>query len=157
MKKYLITIDDTAFEMHSSEAEELDVIAQGNAQYHVIADQKAYQTEILKENGKNLIIKINGNHYSVVISDSYDQMVKEMGLLSASTQKLNEVVAPMPGLIMNLKVSPGQSIVKDDQLLVLSAMKMENIILAAGEGIVKSINVKEGDAVEKGQVIIEME
>ena len=63
----------------------------------------------------------------------------------------------MPGLIIDILVKEGQAIQKGDQLLILEAMKMENVIKAEGEGIVKSILTEKSKAVDKGQVIIEME
>ena len=63
----------------------------------------------------------------------------------------------MPGLIMSVLVKVGQEIEAGTPLLVLSAMKMENQILAQGAGTIKSIEVNVGDAVDKGQLIIEME
>ncbi|MCL4128829.1 UNVERIFIED_CONTAM: hypothetical protein GTU68_035446 [Idotea baltica] len=63
----------------------------------------------------------------------------------------------MPGLIIDILVSEGQTVEKGTPLAVLSAMKMENVLLSEGEGIVKSVKVKKDDAVEKGQMIIEME
>jgi len=80
-----------------------------------------------------------------------------MGLLTSTSQKINSVKAPMPGLIIDVMVAEGQTVSEGTPLLVLSAMKMENIILSQGAGIVKSIAVKKDDSVEKGQLIIEME
>ena len=106
---------------------------------------------------KTISLSINGNTYDVKLEDEYDQQVNKMGLLAVSVQKMNALKAPMPGLIVDVMVKVGQEIVEGTPLLVLSAMKMENVILAQGEGIIKSIEVKKDDAVEKGQLIIEME
>ncbi len=157
MGHYLVTVSDTPIEVNTDTLDQLDAISQGNNSYHVIADQKAYRAKVLDAKGKQLSVNVNGNLYEVTIADANDQMVKAMGLLEASAQKINDVQAPMPGLIVSIKVSPGQTNAKDDKLIELSAMKMENLNHAAGEGVVKSIHVKEGDAVDKGQVIIEME
>jgi biotin carboxyl carrier protein len=63
----------------------------------------------------------------------------------------------MPGLVLNILVSPGQAVQKGDPLIILEAMKMENVIKAAGEGHIKAINVLKGAAVEKGQLLLELE
>jgi biotin carboxyl carrier protein len=60
----------------------------------------------------------------------------------------------MPGLVLAISVEVGQAVKKDDALLILEAMKMENVIKSQGEGVVKQIAVKAGDAVEKGHVMI---
>ena len=78
-----------------------------------------------------------------------------MGMSAVATGKINNIKAPMPGLIIDLKVKIGDSVKTGDQLLILEAMKMENILKAQGEGIVKNVKVKKGDSVEKGQVLIE--
>jgi biotin carboxyl carrier protein len=63
----------------------------------------------------------------------------------------------MPGMVLRLHVNEGDKIKKGDPLLVLEAMKMENIIKAAGDGVVKKINISEKTAVEKNQVLIVMD
>jgi biotin carboxyl carrier protein len=74
-----------------------------------------------------------------------------------NNQKVNEVKAPMPGLVLNILVEPGQEISKGDGLFVLEAMKMENIIKSPTDAIVKSIEVEKGIAVEKNQVLVKFE
>jgi biotin carboxyl carrier protein len=63
----------------------------------------------------------------------------------------------MPGMILKVLVEPGQLINKGDGLLILEAMKMENVLKASGTATVKSIKVDERTAVEKGAVLIELE
>ena len=60
----------------------------------------------------------------------------------------------MPGLVIDLKVKAGDVVKAGDPLLILEAMKMENILKAAGDATVKNVTVKKGDSVEKGQVLI---
>jgi biotin carboxyl carrier protein len=159
MPNYLITVNEEEVLCNSKDAESLDSIIVNAQTLHVLDNNTAFQVEIRHADYLNKIItlSVNGNIYEVKLEDEYDQQLKKMGLLAVTTQKLNEVKAPMPGLIVDVMVEIGQEIVEGTPLLVLSAMKMENIILAQGEGIVKSIEVKKDDAVEKGQVIIEME
>ncbi len=65
----------------------------------------------------------------------------------------NSVTAPMPGTILNIKVSQGQSVKKGDVICVLEAMKMENDIPAPADGVVASINVQKGSSVNAGDLI----
>lgn len=159
MSNYLITVNEEELEFKTSDADSLDSIAVNAQTLHVLDNNTAFEVEIHHADylNKTISLSVNGNIYEVKLEDEYDQQIKRMGLLAVTTQKLNEVKAPMPGLIVDVMVEVGEEIVEGTPLLVLSAMKMENIILAQGEGIIKSIEVKKDDAVEKGQVIIEME
>jgi biotin carboxyl carrier protein len=72
------------------------------------------------------------------------------------TKQINAIKAPMPGLILEISVV-GQTVKENDSLLILEAMKMENSFLSPRDGIIKSISVILGDAVDKGQLLIEFE
>lgn len=61
--------------------------------------------------------------------------------------------APLPGTVLDIKVSAGQNVKKGDILFVLEAMKMENEILAAHDGVISSVNVEKGAAVNSGDVL----
>ncbi len=65
-----------------------------------------------------------------------------------------KIESPMPGTILDIKVSAGTSVTSGQVLCVLEAMKMENDIVAPQDGTVASINVNKGDSVEAGQLII---
>ncbi|MEJ0056943.1 MAG: acetyl-CoA carboxylase biotin carboxyl carrier protein subunit [Bacteroidota bacterium] len=87
--------------------------------------------------------------------DKFDILLEKMGMNASAAGKVNVIKAPMPGLIIDLRVKAGDTVNAGDPLLVLEAMKMENIIKAPGEGVVKQVKVKKGDTVEKGQLLIE--
>jgi len=65
--------------------------------------------------------------------------------------------APMPGKVIAVKVAPGDTVVKGDELLVVEAMKMENAIRAPRDGRVKSVSARVGDMVSPGVVLVELE
>jgi biotin carboxyl carrier protein len=118
---------------------------------------RRYEALILKCDAekKNVVLKINGNKYTVELKDQYDELLEKLGMDSSSDLKVNKVKAPMPGLVLDVCVSEGTEVKKGDALLVLEAMKMENILKSPGEGTVKKIIVKKGTAVEKNQVLME--
>ena len=66
------------------------------------------------------------------------------------------IKAPMPGNILDVKVSQGQSVKKGDVLLVLEAMKMENEIMAPRDGVVASVNVSKGATVGTGDMLLSL-
>jgi biotin carboxyl carrier protein len=59
-------------------------------------------------------------------------------------------LAPMPGKIIDIKVSPGQTVAKNDVVLILEAMKMENEIVAESAGTIAALHVAKGDMVNPG-------
>ncbi|MRI00703.1 biotin/lipoyl-binding protein [Kriegella sp. EG-1] len=156
---YAVSVNNVNIKLSPEEIEILDLIEDGSNAFHVICENQSYSIHVERANfsKKKLTLFVNGNKYEIDIADSLDQMVKEMGLLTTIVEKVNEITAPMPGLIIDILISEGQAVEKGTPLAVLSAMKMENVLLSEGEGIVKSVRVKKDDAVEKGQIIIEME
>lgn len=159
MSKYFLQVDGEEQTLQESDLLSLNMIATSNNQFHVLQNGKAFHVEVLETNfqDKTLTLEINGNKHHVNIEDEYDHLVKEMGLSANVSQKISSIKAPMPGLILDILVETGQEIEKGTQLVILEAMKMENVLKSEGEGIVKSIEVSKGNAVEKGQVLIEME
>lgn len=156
---YKITIDDQEFNLTKTDAGNIDATNLGNGQLHVLQNNKAYNCELVDTDldNKTLTVIVNGNKYELKIEDEYDLLVKKMGLSIVSSQKISNIKAPMPGLIIDVLVEPGQTIEKGTPLLVLEAMKMENVLKAEGEGVVKSIEISKAQAVDKGQILIEME
>jgi biotin carboxyl carrier protein len=134
-----------------------DVVEVADQYFHILLDQKGYKAELVKADyaTKTFQIKVNGRIYPVELKDKFDLLLEKMGLNAAASQKVNSIKAPMPGLIIDLKVKNGDVVKAGDPLLILEAMKMENIIKAPAEATVKNLKVKKGDSVEKNQVLIE--
>ncbi|PSJ71874.1 acetyl-CoA carboxylase biotin carboxyl carrier protein subunit [Sphingobacteriales bacterium UPWRP_1] len=142
-----------------SDLNQLDILPLNNGNFHVIKNNKSFQVAVLKAEPetKTLILSVNGNQYTVSLQDKMDLLFEKMGLVTGKGIKINDLKAPMPGLVLDVKASVGQQIHKGDPLLVLEAMKMENVLKAQGDAIIKSIEVKKGDAVEKGSVLIKFQ
>jgi biotin carboxyl carrier protein len=136
-----------------------DLIEVHDGSFHLILNNKSYNLEVVDFNKKEktIIVKVNGNNYPLILKDKFDLLLEKMGLEDLATTKISEVKAPMPGLVLDILVEPGNEIEKGDTLLVLEAMKMENSIKSPTEGTVKSVAVEKGIAVEKNTVLIEFE
>lgn len=134
-----------------------DVAEIGPRSFHIIRNGKSYNAEVIKADipTKTFSIRINGRIYQVALKDRFDMLLEKMGMNNSGAGKINTVKAPMPGLIIDLKVKPGDKVKAGDALLILEAMKMENILKSPGEATVKSVNIKKGESVEKGQLLIE--
>ena len=125
--------------------------------FHILYNNKSFRAEIVKADPstKTFQVKVNGVVQTVAVKDKFDILLEKMGMTSVNTAKVNHVKAPMPGLIIDLKVAVGDQVNAGDALLILEAMKMENILKSPGPGVVKNVKVKKGDSVEKGQILIE--
>lgn len=159
-KKFRINVNETyQFSIDEQQVSDMNCISDETNMYHIINDDKAYKAKIMHSDfqNKSYTICINGNSYSVAIKDELDELIKELGLSIKGKQVDSNIKAPMPGLILEIRVKSGQEVKEGDPLLVLEAMKMENIILAPNDGIIKSVAVKKGDAVDKKQLLIEIE
>jgi biotin carboxyl carrier protein len=82
-------------------------------------------------------------------------LLEQMGMSAASLTKINNIKAPMPGLILSLSVQPGDAVHKGDTVLILEAMKMENVIKSPADGTIKTVRIIRGQTVEKNQVLVE--
>jgi biotin carboxyl carrier protein len=129
-----------------------------NGTFHILADGKSYNAviESVDRAAKQLALKINGNRYELTVKEPIDQLLQKMGLNMASAKKVEAIKAPMPGLVLKILVTEGQQIKKGDPVLILEAMKMENVFKAPADATVKAIKTTERKAVEKGEVLIEL-
>lgn len=135
----------------------LDISMIQDGYYHVLHGTKSFRAEVVEvdRTKKRLAIKVNGRLYPVIVKDRFDVLLDKMGMNSNAGTRVNNIKAPMPGLIVALSVKDGDEVKAGDTLLVLEAMKMENVIKAPGDAVVKSVKVKMGEGVEKNQVLIE--
>lgn len=147
------------FDFDKESLSQLDAVPTGMNTFHVLHQNKSYKTEIVTSNfnNKSYTVKVNNNTYFVVISNKLDRLIKEMGFEVGAIKHVNEIKAPMPGLILEIFVVVGQTVKENDSLLILGAMKMENSFLSPRDGLIKSISIQTGDAVIKGQLLIEFE
>ena len=136
-----------------------DASQQPNGLISVLFNGKSYTAivEHTDRKTKEVTLRINGQVYKMAIKEPIDQLLTNMGLDLKSMQKLEPIKAPMPGMVLKILVEPGQQISKGDGLIILEAMKMENILKATANATVKSIKAIERTAVEKGAILIELE
>ncbi len=114
---------------------------------------------------KNFVVKVNGNVYNVEVEEATG--VTNAPISAAKTEApaaapvptavpagANAVTAPMPGNILDIKVSAGQSVKSGEVLVILEAMKMENEILAPCDGTISAVNTTKGSTVNTGDVLV---
>ncbi len=155
-KVFEIKPAEGAFEVNGSK-KPWDLVEIADGYFHILMDGRGYRAEIVGVDRatKTFEIKVNGNLYAVVIKDKFDVLLEQMGMNATTSSRLNSIKAPMPGLIVELKVKDGDAVKAGDPLIILEAMKMENIIKSPGDGMVKNVRIRKGDSVEKNQVLID--
>ena len=129
----------------------------GKEKIHIIHNLKSFSAELLHQdfNHRSYTVKINGNTYKINIETPLDQLIKEMGLSLGNVSVKDEILAPMPGIILEVNVAEGNEVKQGDFLCVLEAMKMENALTAPRDGVIKSVNIVKGETVDKGKLLIE--
>ncbi|MEI6312025.1 MAG: acetyl-CoA carboxylase biotin carboxyl carrier protein subunit [Bacteroidota bacterium] len=139
--------------------ESFDSIKVKNGTFHILHNNKSYTAIIIDSNvaEKAFIIRVNNNDYVLQVQDKFDILLQQLGLGNLKTKKVNNIKAPMPGLVLRLEKNIGDSIKKGESVLILEAMKMENMIKSPADAVIKNIVVKQGEAVEKNQILIELE
>lgn len=159
-KKSVFEVDSTADGlMLDGKSFAWDIAQLADGYFHILHNNKSYKAELVKSDraAKTFTLKINNHIHTVEAKDKFDLLLEKLGMSAAAGNKVNTIKAPMPGLIIDVKIQAGDTVKINDPLLILEAMKMENVLKSPGEGMVKSISVKKGDKVEKNQVLIEFQ
>ena len=128
--KYNVIVDEQEFKLSKTDATNLNAVELSDGKLHILKDNQSYDCELLEAdyNNSTLTVLVNGTKYNLKIEDEYDLLVKKMGLSIVNSTKLDNIKAPMPGLVLDIMIEPGQEIEKGTPLLILEAMKMENVL-----------------------------
>jgi len=156
---YRLKEGENILEITPQTAQNLDISRSQDGSIHILHNNSSYRAENISVDSlhKTVSITLNGREYSFTIEDNLDQLIDKMGLSTVDNEVSKEVKAPMPGLILDIMVKPGQAVLQGDSLLILEAMKMENVIKAEADTIVAEVKLSKGDTVEKNQVILVFE
>eukprot|EP00919_Chromeraceae_sp_WS-2016_P022276 GHVR01052959.1.p1 GENE.GHVR01052959.1~~GHVR01052959.1.p1 ORF type:complete len:1214 (+),score=291.38 GHVR01052959.1:63-3704(+) len=114
------------------------------------------KSPIFKDGSRDVYFEVNGLPSTMNTMDNSAHDSKKRNV-KASTGDPKEVGAPMPGTVLSYKVKEGQEVEKGDALVVISAMKMETIIVAPCKGIVASLPLKDGEHIEGGDLLIKLQ
>lgn len=135
-------------DIHRLNAHSFQVLYKGASHtVHVAAVDRA---------NKTVVLKVDGKRAEVALSTEMDRLLKQLGFENANANKVADIKAPMPGLIHSIKVAEGDVVKKGDPVLILEAMKMENILKAASDATIGKIHVKQGQNVDKGMLLINL-
>ena len=158
-KTYIVKTNGFLFSFTKDEIDKADLVALSPASFHLLKNHCCINAKLLEANttAKRLTIEIEGETFDIEIKEELDQVLEQMGFGKASIKQVKEIRAPMPGLVLEIAITDGQEVREGDKLLILEAMKMENSIIIQTNAIIKKVSVSAGQAVEKGQVLVELE
>jgi biotin carboxyl carrier protein len=147
------------FNFKQKSIDDLDILKQGEKGFHLIHETKSYHADLIASDflNRTYSIRINSTIYTVKILRPVDDLIHKMGYVDGSSKIINSINAPMPGIIIDLKVEKGQSVKKGDTLLILEAMKMENAIICPKDTTIKEIHTTVGQTVDKNKLLIDFE
>lgn len=157
--KFLFKGKEYEFE-HEFISDNVIVLRLNNGNYIVKTDydiENNYGQNGTENSGTSFNIDIKSNNYKLECKSELDLLIEKFSNNKSGSKFKNSINSPMPGAIVKLNVKPGQHVKKNDVLLVLEAMKMENEIKANRDCVVKEVLVKEKSSVDKGQVLIKLD
>lgn len=155
---YNARVSNYLFDLHREDLRLLDALAMNGQQFHVLRDNKAYRVEVVDADfaQKRFTLRINGREVQVGLRNRVERQIEELGLESQGQLLINEIRAPMPGLVLSISVEEGTPVKAGDPLVILEAMKMENVLTAPRDGEIAAILVKAGQTVNKMEVLVKL-
>lgn len=155
---YAITMDKDTLQLDGMPFE-WDIQAESAVRFHALRNHRSLRLELVRAdwNTKTFEVKINGHIHQLTIKDRFDLLLEKLGMEGATAAKADDLKAPMPGQVLDVLVAPGQEVSEGDKLLVLEAMKMENVLKAGADGIIQAVQVEKGSNVQKNDVMITFE
>lgn len=162
---YSVSIKNSVFEVEKSKDRisvngnilDWSISKISDRHFHVLYNDQSFNLEVVELDleSKTIKLKLNNKPCEIQLKDKYDLLLEKLGMNNLQQNSAKDIKAPMPGLIFDIKVKEGDTVKKGDPVLILEAMKMENILKSPGDGVVKTIKIKKGESVEKNQVLIQ--
>ncbi len=170
MARYLVNIDGKEFDIELEyRSEKYFAVVNGKkveiASYRLgenrsllLIDDQAHEVDV-RSNGydNRKVVFMKGMEIPARIENYNLAQLRKTAGMSSETDVARHLKAAMPGMVIEVKIKPGDKVTKGQPLLVLEAMKMENIIKAQWEATVKAVHVSGGQSVEKGDKLLEFE
>jgi Acetyl/propionyl-CoA carboxylase, alpha subunit len=124
--------------------------------YQATLDKHEFKGEVLQLKQNRCTVLLNGNTYSFIISKEETLMLKKHSKKGSEASNLYLLKSPMPGKIIDVFAAKGTKIEKGEPLVVLEAMKMQNLLQTEESGTITAINVRVGENVLGDQILVEI-
>lgn len=160
MSKFEILTDDGLnLEVSQEDIEKLDFVKNQDGTYSLIENNVSFNIEIVRTDylNKRYLLRVNEKEIGLSLKNELDLQIDRMGFVDKVGIFGGIVYSPMPGLVVKSNVQEGDQVDKGQALVVLEAMKMENIIKSPLKGVIRKIYVSEGNSVSKKQILMEID
>jgi len=131
-------------------------VIQNDEELTVNIDGENFRIRIEEKDGQ-FKIRSNGKSTIISVTSKADEILSKIGISDWSKTEESDLKAPMPGKILDVLISVGEQVEKGQSLVVLEAMKMENMLKSPKDGIIAEIKTLKADTVEKNQILITFE
>ena len=135
----------------------VDLMHTADGTFSILEGGHSYNIELVpKDQAKTYTAYTLYQSFDIEIIDAEARYLKNRGANGFGSNE-NTISSPMPGKVVKVLIEEGDAIKEGETAIVISAMKMESEYKAPKDGVIKKINVKDGDTVEGNQVLIELE
>ncbi|NIR48678.1 biotin/lipoyl-binding protein [candidate division KSB1 bacterium] len=128
----------------------------GANHFLLLVDNRPYEL-FIEPGEEGYRVQLKDRRYAVEIEDERSRAIRKLIKADSKSHGQVEVKSPMPGLIMQITAHEGQKVYRGDSLAIIEAMKMENEIRSATDGVVKKVFKKEKESVEKDTILMVIE
>jgi acetyl/propionyl-CoA carboxylase alpha subunit len=156
-KRYKIYIPKDTNPVINGEEHDINFVEQEDFHYTFDWKGKRFHCELVSRDQNKAIIKVNGVEYKYSLESIFSLIRR--GMINADANKIDEnnIIAPMPGKIVDIFLAEGDLVNVGEPILTLEAMKMQNEITANCNGVIRKIKVNTGQSVMKDELLVEIQ
>ncbi|MCB9218985.1 MAG: biotin attachment protein [Ignavibacteriales bacterium] len=163
MSDFVVTVDNKKYNVNNGQLDkvnlngkELSVQISELSPYtfKLIVNNKIYHITATKLENNKFSFLVDGHYFETFVRSRLEEEAAKILNLNSQKSGKRNIFSPMPGLIVKINKKVGDEIQADEPLILLEAMKMENVIKSPLTGKITEILIKEGSSVEKNQVLV---
>ncbi|MCB9206921.1 MAG: biotin attachment protein [Ignavibacteriales bacterium] len=163
MSDFIVTVDNKKYNVNNGQLDkvnlngkELSVQISELSPYtfKLIVNNKIYHITATKLENNKFSFLVDGHYFETFVRSRLEEEAAKILNLNSQKSGKRNIFSPMPGLIVKINKKVGDEIQADEPLILLEAMKMENVIKSPLTGKITEILIKEGSSVEKNQILV---
>lgn len=155
-KRFKLYIPKESKPVVNGEEQDIAFVEQEDFHYAFDWKGKRFHCELVSRDQNKAVVKVNGVEYRFSLESLFSYIRR--GMINSDANKINEnnIIAPMPGKIVDIFLAEGDLVNEGEPILSLEAMKMQNEITASCNGIIRKIKVQQGQSVMKDELLVEI-